>query len=99
MHEFKPGDLALVVGYHNSPLLLGNVVTLGDRGQCGVPFQRPDGLGMVTINRTGFFWSATGESVSALGFGQAWVLIDEKHLMPLRGDFATERQKSQKVPA
>ena len=78
-----------------------SVVTLGERGQCGFPFERPDGLGAVNIDprRTGYFWSATGESVDALGNGQSWVLIAEQHLMPLRGDFAPERQKSQEVPA
>ncbi|WP_313329995.1 hypothetical protein [Pseudomonas oryzihabitans] len=99
MHNLKSGDPALVIGYHTAPTLVGRVVTLGERGQCGVPFERPDGLGFVTINRSGYFWSVIWDMGPDGSGGPAWSMVDEKHLMLLKGDFAPERQKCQEVPA
>lgn len=93
MHNFKAGDLAVVVGCRIDPSSIGHVVELVERTLPGEFFSSPCGE---------IFHSEADEPgwvvLSDVDL-DGWAHIAERHLMPLRGDFAPERQKSQEVPA
>lgn len=96
-YNFKPGDLAMIVGCDSNPEDIGKIVTLdqlvtymevftvfGERGRCISP---------------GLSWVCMSEDVISNEGIRGFVLVDPAHLMPLRGDFAPENQKSQELPA
>lgn len=101
-HQFKPGDLALIV---NSKITenIGRVVELVRRTDENI-IKTPDGGVFANPDRLAC-WVVAGDSLKATrvldgtesfnSFGAA----AERNLMPLRGDFQPERQKSQEVPA
>ncbi len=88
-HQFKPGDLALIIN-HTFPPVIGTCVELVSRHLVG-PVDRKDPMDPSVYEQEG------GDAV--------WVVSDdgaivwEKWLMPLRGNFAPTEQKSQAVPA
>lgn len=89
MSQFKPGDTALVVG---GSFLLGREVEL-------VKWVEP---GQVWDVFNGVEYYLNPESPSGgwhVRAGSAAGLKAEGHLMPLRKDFAPEREKSSEVPA
>lgn len=88
MHNFKPGDLALVVG---GECLVGQQVKL----ECWL---RPGDAATVRGQEFVLSNNATA-SGWLIDLQDAVVVKRSGHLMPLRGDFAPERQKSQEVPA
>ncbi|WP_122408965.1 hypothetical protein [Pseudomonas viridiflava] len=96
-HQFKPGDLALIVtgpnaghcveliSYHAS----GDVrLHSGCWTQAYVPSWQITGSGL-----TAHFEGVPGTHLVTYG------LIGERCLMPLRGDFAPEQQKDKEVAA
>lgn len=76
MSQFKPGDLALIVGSSGRrPEVIGRTIQLVEMVECrGGP---------------GWMWMD----------GSLQEFTIEKHLMPLRGDFTPEQQKSREVAA
>lgn len=92
MHNFKPGDLALFIGECFAGLMTGSVVKLEEFIQAGTIRQMPE-----NSDRSHFYapcdcWVVSNEGIDTY-------ITGEKMLMPLRGDFAPERQKSQELPA
>lgn len=86
-HNFKPGDLALVIaGGH-----------LGETAEI-IRFVQP---GEVVVSpssgRKYQFRPAAGIGGWLCSFKDCQAIKHEKNLMPLRGDFAPERQKSLEV--
>jgi hypothetical protein len=74
MSQFKPGDLALIIG------------TTG---------RRPELIG--TTVELMFSFSNIHGDLWAWRDGEKLECTQEKHLMPLRGDFQPEQQKSREV--
>lgn len=103
-HQFKPGDLALIVGSNTggSPNI-GIAVELAQKLSTNDVFSLPDRR--TIINRGPACWLVKAQGLSASALGGGWVdlggiaLVEERHLIPLRGDFAPEQQKSKAVPA
>lgn len=81
MNNFKPGDLALVVGCRSVPSLNGCCVEVVEH--CGA-WELP-GLPM--------------QDYYLVRWGRREGHARSGVLMPLRGDFHPERQKSREVPA
>ncbi|WP_158891916.1 MULTISPECIES: hypothetical protein [unclassified Pseudomonas] len=104
-HNFKPGDLALIVADGN-PENVGKCVELVELVQpgawyvCPVPNTLPCGL--LRNCHQGAVWVCLGDFSGFTNEGEAIHGFCQKsptRLMPLRGDFAPERQKAQQVPA
>lgn len=99
-HNFKPGDLAMIVGAYNVPANIGKSCELIEylRVEDISEWVDPaDGL-RVQNSADGSAWLVVGDGLKSWCGGADWVLADERHLMPLRGDFAPAQQKSQAVP-
>lgn len=102
-NNFKPGDLAIIVNARVRHELIGCVVELHQRI---APNERYKAPGETAHNRNtsdNHSWVCLGECFnfaegSEFG-GNGWAQVSEKHLMPLRGDFAPEQAKSREVPA
>lgn len=79
MSQFKPGDLALVIGScGRKPELVGTVVTL---------LECWDFKHGVRRGERGWFVAEVKE----------WSVTLERHLMPLKGGFVPEQQKSREL--
>jgi hypothetical protein len=103
-NQLKAGDLALIVGYHNFHENIGKsceLVEYFDRereytGRDGRKTFAPAGSWMVEgegvlgayMQRDGIVVRTPGEA-----------FVDKAHLIPLRGDFTPDLQKSREVPA
>lgn len=98
MHEFKSGDMALVVGYNAAPTLMGKVVTLSERLEPGVLHKTPDGV-MRRHRGSRPAWIVEGESVVSIHGYKGWAAVYEHNLMRLGDLFEFERHKSQEMPA
>lgn len=88
-HQFKPGDLALVIagGY------MGFTAEL-------VRFVLPGEVVVSPVSGKKYqFRPAAGIGGWMCRFRDEWAIKHEKNLMPLRGDFAPTAQKYQAVPA
>ncbi|WP_338546847.1 hypothetical protein V6W80_09970 [Pseudomonas benzopyrenica] len=85
MRDFKPEDLALVTGCRVSPHLIGSTVELWLRAEPGEDFIGPDGKWWVSKGQ-GAAW------VVVVNSNGGWDFVEERHLMPLRGDCAPARQ-------
>ncbi|WP_176510290.1 hypothetical protein [Pseudomonas urethralis] len=92
-HQFKPGDLAMIIKGENS----GRVVNLVQRYVGPVTIQNekgkqsvPDGVIAWTVDANDLIatYTKTGKQVLV-----SRVAGNEKSLMPLRGDFEPEQQK------
>lgn len=92
-HNFKPGDLALVIN-HTYPPAIGLCVELVSRHIVG-PVDRRDPMD------PGVYEQDEGDPVWKVAEmeGEADCIVWEKWIIPLRGDFAPEQQKTQAVPA
>ena len=103
-HQFKPGDLAIIVGSNRgiSPNI-GKAVSLTIKLAPEAGFHLPDGRHVK--NKGPECWLVEGGELSASLSSGGWVdlggvaLVEERHLMPLRGDFAPEQAKALEVPA
>ncbi len=101
-HQFKPGDLALIIGSSEgtSPNI-GMAVELVQKLETDQRLVLPDGR---RVRNSGpVCWAVYGEGVVAqLTSGEladigGFALCAELYLMPLRGDFAPEQQKAREV--
>jgi len=89
MSQFKPGDLALVV----SGGFMGETAEL-------IRFVLPgDVVVSPTSGKKYQFRPAAGIGGWLCKFRSEWAIKHEKNLMPLRGDFQPEQQKSREVVA
>ncbi|KAA8702443.1 hypothetical protein [Pseudomonas proteolytica] len=99
-HNFKPGDLALIVGYSRSPENVGKSCELvafllpGDRIDFPV-------IGFDGVRHTGDKpgWFVAGDALVSTSGSTGYTMVLEKNLMPLRGDFTPEQQKAKEVEA
>jgi hypothetical protein len=86
-HQFKPGDLALVIN-DTFPPVIGTCVELISRHLVS-PVDRKDPMDPGVYEQEG------GEAVWVVSEDKA--IVGEKWLMPLRGDFAPEQQKTREA--
>ncbi|WP_295460479.1 hypothetical protein [uncultured Pseudomonas sp.] len=94
-HNFKPGDLAILLT-DVGPLVSGAVVALVRLVPAGYRFEAlvsNVSKGETVLKRA--MWRLDHQDIPQ-GEG---AMAPESKLMPLLGDFAPERQKSQEVPA
>lgn len=94
-HNFKPGDLAIIIGCTRNPRNIGVTVELIefiDPGQRAADFHPLSGKRYISI-ASGPGWLVSGEALSESGAA----ICLEKHLMPLRGDFEPEQQKTKEA--
>lgn len=91
IHEFKPGDLALVI-HHTYPPAIGLCVELVSRHLVG-PVDRRDPMDPGVYEQEG------GDPVWVVADmeGEPGVIVWEKWIMPPRGDFAPEQQKAKEA--
>lgn len=100
-HQFKPGDLALIVDC-KVPELIGRAVELVRQVDAGGSFETEKNI---WINLAGVpAWLVSGDGLIRMDpvgglHGCKWTLIAAHKLMPLRGYSQPERQQSQEVPA
>lgn len=97
MSQFKPGDLALVVA-SKSGLNIGKVVTLDRMFRAGEQIE----LDGISLNCVSDGWLVSGDLLASTNNGIKKTKqhgFRTKNLMPLRGDFAPEQQKSREVSA
>lgn len=103
-HKFNPGDLAIIVGSNRgiSPNI-GKAVSLTIKLATESGFNLPDGRHVK--NKGPECWLVEGSDLSASLNSGGWIdlggvaLVEERHLMPLRGDFAPVQAKSREVAA
>ncbi|MGN8346342.1 hypothetical protein ACLEJQ_22335 [Pseudomonas sp. SMV71] len=95
-HNFKPGDLAIIVGCRINPEDIGKLVELSERVLLNGYFTTPSGWRVFSAS-PGTCWVVLSENIASYGGDHGWALVDEKHLMPLRGDFTPEQQKSKEA--
>ncbi|MEC4022168.1 MULTISPECIES: hypothetical protein [Pseudomonas] len=102
-HQFKPGDLALIVGAHRLTENIGKTCTLQRFLQPGEFYSLPDGGQSISLSHA---WLVDGDGVKGLTLNRnsgliepviGSGLVDPQHLMPLRGDFAPEQQKAKEA--
>lgn len=101
-HQFKPGDLALIIGSSQgvSPNI-GMAVELVQKLETDGRFLMPDGR--TISNRGPLCWVIYANGVAAqLSNGAivdigGFALCMEIYLMPLGGDFAPEQQKAKEA--
>lgn len=102
-HNFKPGDWALIVGSRSgkSPNI-GSAVELIQLVMPSDSFTTPDGF----VRTSGVdypVWMVVGEGLTAVTISDRQIycggacLVQERYLMPLRGDFEPERQKAKEA--
>jgi len=98
-HNFKPGDLAMIVGAFNVPSNIGQSCELIEHLQPDAISDWIDpGDGCRLQNSAGSpAWLVVGDGLRSWCGASGWTLADERHLMPLRGDFAPEQQKTKEV--
>lgn len=99
-NQFKSGDLALIVGFNKSPVNLGKACELIAFMQPGerIDYQHGD-FGGFRHTGTQPGWLVSGDGLISSSGNAGHTLVLQNNLMPLRGDFAPELQKSQEVPA
>lgn len=100
-HQFKPGDLAIIVGANSLTQNIGKQCELREYVVSGDCYVAPNGV--VYRHDDVPCWTLVGDGLVAvvedevvqLGFG----IHEPRHLMPLRDGFAPTGQKSKAVPA
>ncbi|WP_346396791.1 hypothetical protein [Pseudomonas syringae] len=98
-NQFKPGDLALIVGAHMTPDNVGKVCELVEfLAQEQISAWREPHHGMVIQNGdVHAAWVVIGAGlVSCFGLS-GWALVDQSHLMPLRDDSVKEKQSAKEA--
>lgn len=101
-HQFKPGDLAMIVGSSKgiSPNI-GMAVELVQKVPANDHFMLADGTRLQ--NRGPACWLIESTGLRAALHHGGWAdiggiaLAEERHLMPLRGDFAPDKHKSKEA--
>jgi hypothetical protein len=95
-HQFKPGDLALIVGCYVDPSDIGKVVELQELLHEGQEFSAA-GWDHLCYDGPGLGWVCLSDDVVDSTGLSGFVVVDPKHLMPLRDDFAPAQQKAREV--
>lgn len=87
-HQFKPGDLALIVGAFSVPQNIGKACELVQFVQAGQTYTAPDGQVYQHCDRACWVTSAADLSANIEGapIMVGWGLSVPEHLMPLKGD-------------
>lgn len=96
-HQFKPGDLALIVGAHRLKENIGKTCELIEfLAPSQVSAWRDPADDRPVSNASGReVWLVAGEGlVSSIQDTYGACLVMPAHLMPLRGEFAPEQQKA-----
>lgn len=87
-HQFKPGDLAMIVGAFNVTSNIGMSCELVERlepEQISTWVDPNDGSRIQ--NATGQpGWLVVGDGLTSYNGDAGWVLAGERHLMPIPGD-------------
>lgn len=105
MSQFKAGDSALIIGspWPDCPNIGRQVELVGLYGP-GDEFVAPDGKpGSNGTDES--LWLCFSADLKAMNMRDIWIdrggvaFARETHLMPLRGDFQPEQQKSREVSA
>jgi hypothetical protein len=100
-HNFKPGDLALIVGARKYPQNIGLTCELVEYlgvGQVSAWRDPADNRSVLNI-ASAPCWLVVGDDlVSGIENTKGACLALQSHLMPLLGDLAPAEQKSQAVP-
>ncbi|KAA3536640.1 hypothetical protein FOM00_11935 [Pseudomonas sp. ST1] len=98
-NQFKPGDLALIVGAHMTPDNVGKVCELVEfLAQEQISTWREPHHGMVIQNGdVHAAWVVIGAGLASCFGLSGWALVDQTHLMPLRDDSVRENQKSKEA--
>lgn len=101
-HQFKAGDLALIVGARKCPQNIGltcELVEFLEVGQVSA-WRDPADNRPVVNGADAPCWLVVGDGLAS-GIEQTTgaCLVLRPHIMPLRGDFAPELQKSREVSA
>lgn len=99
-HQFQPGDLALIAKQDHQENI-GRVVELLFLVADGEQYQNPEGstnrnaagTAIWVVSAEGLFHHSTVKGWHVAG----WTQKAPCNLMPLRGDFAPEQQKSREV--
>lgn len=97
-HQFKPGDLALVIASprKNNPNV-GRCVELLRLVMPGETVPMPCGRGLQNVSdRSAWMCYALGLLLGELDAGGIDLILPER-LSPLRGDFAPEQQKAKEA--
>jgi hypothetical protein len=101
-HQFTAGDLAIIVcSNRGTSPNIGKAVSLTIKLATEAGFNLPDGRHLK--NKGPECWLVEGNELSASLSSGGWVdlggvaLVEERHLMPLRGDFAPEQQKAKEA--
>jgi hypothetical protein len=97
-HQFKPGDLAIIIGCHSDPSDIGKVVELQQMVSDGQEFDAAGWTGLV-FSDVSPGWVCLSENVTDTTGLAGFCVVDPRHLMPLRGDFAPEQSKTREVSA
>ena len=94
-HQFKPGDLALIVGAFNIESNVGKACEL-------IEYLPPEAIsnwvdpsdGAPILNSAGSpGWLVVGAGLTSWCGTAGWVLADPKHLRPLKGDRLPEKAR------
>lgn len=98
-NQFKPGDLAMIIGALNVVSNIGKTCELVEFLLPGeISDWRDPSDGMRLRNGTGkAAWLVVGDGVRSSCGSSGWVLAHPRHLMPLRGDFEPEQQKQREA--
>lgn len=97
-HNFKPGDLALIIKSIKRPENIGKACELlafmvpGDR----VEFEF-NGRRVITHIGEKPAWLVAGDGVVGSNGDVGFALVKPGNLMPLRGDFSPEQQKAKEA--
>lgn len=98
-NQFKPGDLALIINTLRSPQYIGKTVELvrfvrkGEKYQAGRHELRAEGEGWVCRGDL----AGTFSDRSGIHQTPGTALVDQKCLMPLRGDLEPKQQKAKEA--
>ncbi|MGO0684105.1 hypothetical protein [Pseudomonas fulva] len=96
-HQFKPGDLALVIRHENA----GRTVTLVQQYLGPTIYRNEHGYQVIPPGVVAWEIEADSLITTRTSSGREVLVgklaIGEKCLMPLRGDFAPEQQKAKEA--
>ena len=98
-NQMQQGDLAVIVGAFNVVGNIGQTCELIEFITPGsISFWRDPADGMRIRNATHQAgWLVVGEGLKSWCGSSGWCLVHPRHLMPLRGDFQPEQQKSREA--
>lgn len=98
-HNFKAGDMALIVGAHT---LINNIGKVCELVEILAPEQistwrDPKDNCRIQNGDVGSAWVVVGDGLISWCGNAGRAIADPSHLMPLRGDFIPEQQKAKEA--